>query len=300
MSELVRAMWAGVQGLTDLAPVGRFAAQDPATFRAEWCGVEVDGVQLAEWRCTPATGALRPEAVRALRFDVILSGRARYRIGTLDQTAESGAVLLFQTDQPFLFLTQGDVRVGQVRIQLDRLPAWLQDSASAPGGVLPATPSTAGYAALVERLIEAIRTRGEAPRPETANAVAVLAVALLEEALHPANGAGDLRAQMVTYIQRNISDPDLGPRRLATEFGVSLRWVHRTFNDVDLPVARYIRQRRVEAVAAHLRSTRSPARVTDLALRFGFAGRDQLARSFRDCYGTTISGYVAAHRTPAA
>ena len=57
-------------------------------------------------------------------------------------------------------------------------------------------------------------------------------------------------------------------------------------------IARYIRERRVDAIAHQLRTEKRWVRVGDLAFRFGFAGRDQLTRAFKQRYGATVNEYL--------
>jgi AraC-like DNA-binding protein len=86
---------------------------------------------------------------------------------------------------------------------------------------------------------------------------------------------------------------DRGPRSIAADFGVSLRWVHAVFDVDGASIARHIRQRRLDLVADQLRDRRRLPRIGALAETFGFASRDQLTRSFKARFGVTIADYAA-------
>jgi AraC-like DNA-binding protein len=65
------------------------------------------------------------------------------------------------------------------------------------------------------------------------------------------------------------------------------------FNVDGASVARHIRERRLDLVAAQLRSDRRFPRIGSLAERTGFASRDQLTRAFKARFGVTIAEYAA-------
>jgi AraC-like DNA-binding protein len=168
------------------------------------------------------------------------------------------------------------------------LPADLRHATAAALGPLPPTRITAGLNALVDQVLDpAVGGAASA----AAGAIRPLAVAVIEEAA-PGATDQDLRGRMLQHIQRHIGEPDLGPQSIASEFGVSLRWVHAVFNVAGSSVAKHIRGRRLDLVAEQLRESRRFPRIAALAERYGFASRDQLTRSFKARYGVTIAEYA--------
>ncbi|MBE7190742.1 helix-turn-helix domain-containing protein, partial [Jatrophihabitans endophyticus] len=81
---------------------------------------------------------------------------------------------------------------------------------------------------------------------------------------------------------------------IAAALGVSLRYLHRAFDDKEATVARHLRERRLEQVAAALRTANRQPALQSIASRFGFTGQDQLARAFRRRYGMSMTEYRAA------
>ena len=285
--------WGGGDGFARFRQTGDWSVPDPREFRADWHSVSIDGVQLAEWRSTPIAGSGLEEEPGAIRLDAVIGGRMQYRIDGVVKQGEPGSVHLMHVGRPVRIASQTPMRIARVTLFEEAMPVWLRDSAPLPDGPLPTTALTAGFVALLDRLTAAIRDDPDEPPLATAKAVGVLAVALLEEAIPSgASGSGDLRERIVGYIDRHLGDNDLGPKRIADEFDISLRWVHRVFNQGDESIARYIRERRVDAIAHQLRTEKRWVRVGDLAFRFGFAGRDQLTRAFKQRYGTTVNEYL--------
>jgi AraC-like DNA-binding protein len=169
------------------------------------------------------------------------------------------------------------------------LPQEVRAATSASIGPVPVTRVTSGLTSLVEQVLDP--TIGGASSP-AARAVRALAVAALEDSV-PEAAEHDLRSQILEYIERHLSDPDLGPQSIASAFGISLRWVHHVFNVDGASVARHIRERRLDVVAAQLQTDRRFPRIGALAERTGFASRDQLTRAFKARYGVTIAEYAA-------
>jgi AraC-like DNA-binding protein len=128
----------------------------------------------------------------------------------------------------------------------------------------------------------------------TTRAVADLHTAILAEAQDggaaPSRGAG-LRSRIEDHIDRHLDDPELGPVTIARALGVSLRHVHGTFNEEDRTVARYIRERRLESVAAVLRTTERVPPIEHLAQRFGFSRADAMQRAFRHHHGMSVTEF---------
>lgn len=289
----VAQQWAGQEGFQRFRQLGDWVVPDPRLFRADWHAVSVDGVQLAEWRSTPFSGRPLLDDPGTVRLDVVVGGRLQYGMDDAVHVGEPGSVHLVHSGRPLQVSSPSGMRVARVTLSDESIPLWLRGSAPVPDGPLPSTTLTTGFVALLDRLTAVIRDDPDQPPLTTARAVGVLVTALLEEAVPSGSSSpGDLREQILSFIDRHLGDADLGPAVIADEFGVSLRWVHRVFNRGDESIARYIRERRVDAIAHQLRTDRRWVRVTDLAARFGFAGRDQLTRAFKQRYGMTVADYL--------
>jgi AraC-like DNA-binding protein len=123
---------------------------------------------------------------------------------------------------------------------------------------------------------------------------------MFQSRLDVSDGAGPetgaiLLAQIQDYIERNLSDPDLTPSRIAAEQYVSLRQVHHVFQQNGLTVSSWIRGRRLERCRRDLvdRSP-DPVPVAAVGLRWGFKTASHFGRIFKDTYGMTPAEFRRA------
>jgi AraC-like DNA-binding protein len=282
--------WDGSAGFDRFSAAGRFAVPDPRRFRGTWRGVAVDGVQLGEWATSPISGVERPtrDTGRAMLLAVV-EGSVRYWADGRAVDARAGSMHLLTSTDQIRFAVPEQSRVLRVSVPHAFLPQEVRVATARSLGPVPATRVTSGLLSLVEQVLDPA-VGGAACA--AARAIRALAVAALEDSV-PDTAEHDLRGRILEHIERRIGDPDLGPQSIATEFGISLRWVHHVFNVDGASVARHIRERRLDVVAAQLQSDRRFPRIGSLAERTGFASRDQLTRAFKARFGVTIAEYAA-------
>jgi AraC-like DNA-binding protein len=281
--------WDGPAGFERFGATGRFAVPDAKRFRSTWRGVVVDGVQVGEWATSPISGAQRPRREAPAVFLVaVVEGSMRYWSDGRAIDARSGSLHIIASTDQIRFAVPEHTRVLRVAVPGAFLPQEVRAATAGTIGQVPGSRVTTGLLSLVEQVLDP--TMGGASSP-AARAVRALAVAALEDSV-PEVAEHDLRSQILEFIERHLADPDLGPQSIATSFGISLRWVHHVFNVDGASVARHIRERRLDMVAATLQSDRRFPRIGALAERSGFAARDQLTRAFKARYGMTIAEYA--------
>ncbi len=105
------------------------------------------------------------------------------------------------------------------------------------------------------------------------------------------------RAEMRSYLDRRLADPDIGTEDLCREFGVSRASVYRAFADVG-GVARYITNRRLDR-AYHQLLSRPPSRgaVKEVGSRWGFVEIGHFSRLFSHRFGMSPSVALSAGPT---
>nr|WP_085067310.1 helix-turn-helix domain-containing protein [Catenuloplanes japonicus] len=103
-----------------------------------------------------------------------------------------------------------------------------------------------------------------------------------------------LRSRIEGYIEARLSDPDLSPAKIAKNHHLSVRRLHRLFEDQPLTVAALIRRRRLERCHADLAA---PGRtVASVAARWGFSDPAHFSRLFKATFGYTASRAAADQR----
>ncbi len=91
-------------------------------------------------------------------------------------------------------------------------------------------------------------------------------------------------------IEALLGAPDLTPRRIADEHGVSLRYVQKLFAMSGQTFSSYVRMRRLERCRADLVSPLyADLSITEICYRWGFNASAHFSRAFREQFGESPS-----------
>lgn len=91
---------------------------------------------------------------------------------------------------------------------------------------------------------------------------------------------------IASYIEARLPDTDLGPAKIASAMGISVRHVHRVFSSKGCTVADWIRERRLRQCHNDLSDPRLMQRsITEIAFFWGFNDSAHFSRSFKQQYG---------------
>jgi AraC-like DNA-binding protein len=105
-----------------------------------------------------------------------------------------------------------------------------------------------------------------------------------------------LLAQITTYIDANLADPELTPRSIADRHYISVRQLHKLFEAEPLTVNRWIRHRRLDRCRAELADpalAHEPVRA--IAERWGLGSPSYFAHAFRLAFGCSPQEYRRNH-----
>jgi AraC-like DNA-binding protein len=94
------------------------------------------------------------------------------------------------------------------------------------------------------------------------------------------------------FIRQHIGEPRLGPAMIAAAHHISVRHLHRLFQDQGVTVTGWIRAHRLEGCKRDLAGP--PGHATpmhDLAIRWGFSHPAAFSRAFRSTYGLSPREY---------
>lgn len=99
-------------------------------------------------------------------------------------------------------------------------------------------------------------------------------------------------ARIASYIEAHLPETDLGPMKIASTMGISVRHVHRIFSSKGCSVADWIRERRLRQCRSDLSDPRlAQKNITDIAFFWGFNDSAHFSRSFKQQYGISPRVY---------
>lgn len=126
---------------------------------------------------------------------------------------------------------------------------------------------------------------------------------LLATALRTVSGYNPHEAASLAYMQRakarafisnNLANPNLSPSMVANHLGISIRYLHKLFEQEGLSVASFIRDRRLESCRRDLGDAdQSHRTVLDIALNWGFNNAAHFSRIFKNQYEVSPTDYRA-------
>jgi AraC-like DNA-binding protein len=97
-----------------------------------------------------------------------------------------------------------------------------------------------------------------------------------------------LRERILRFVDQNLDEPDLSPRRAAQAHGISTRYLHQIFAESGATYSSHVRQRRLQAAARALRAPNSRNRtIASIARTYGFTDPAHFSHLFRNTYGST-------------
>lgn len=121
-------------------------------------------------------------------------------------------------------------------------------------------------------------------------------------AVEPETQRGALRTRCRAFIEAHLSDPDLSPAMVASAHHISLRHLHRLFEDTGDSVAGLIRRRRLDRARRDLLDPTLFGRpVAAVGARWGYTDPAHFNRAFKHAYGLPPAEFRRqyAHTSPA-
>ncbi|MFI6093179.1 helix-turn-helix domain-containing protein [Streptomyces sp. NPDC051218] len=126
--------------------------------------------------------------------------------------------------------------------------------------------------------------------------IELIAVALSAQLGHSQRPVADetLRTRIVGFIRARLSDRDLTPAKVAAAHHMSVRRLHKLFEDQPLTVAALIRRQRLERCHADLAGTNRT--VAAVAASWGFTDPAHFSRLFKATYGYNAAALMSNNR----
>lgn len=159
-----------------------------------------------------------------------------------------------------------------------------------------------GLAALLSPFMSRLADTSQTYTGPVADRLAESAVGLLAAAAaqqlgeEPADLPGAERVMLLRvrqFVRWHLADPDLTPAVIARAHGISVRYLHRLFEEEGTTVGRWIRRLRLQECRKELTDATS---LGSVARRWGFSGTSHFGRAFRREYGTSPTDWLQGER----
>ncbi|MGI5255428.1 helix-turn-helix domain-containing protein [Actinacidiphila glaucinigra] len=226
----------------------------------------------------------------------------------VDQDARSaelcpGDVALYDTTRPYTLRFPQRFRMQVLLVPRSLLP---QSEGDLQRVTATALHPDDGLGQVVLPFLQGLADRAPNITPTAGERLAANAVDLLGTLLAERLGRdtrdtpGDSLALLLrikAFIERHLADPDLSLASIAREHRISVRYLHKLFENESTTAARWIQHRRLDECRNEL-SRRSPvtSTVAAVARRWGFPNAAHFSRAFRAAYGTSPSEWRAGSK----
>ncbi|MFD3656745.1 helix-turn-helix domain-containing protein [Streptomyces sp. NPDC058620] len=223
---------------------------------------------------------------------VQMSGTATLAQDGRQASAGPGDLMVYDTTRPYVldYPERFSTRVVQMPRRALGLPD--EDLRRITG---TAVGTTKGCGAVLMPFLATLVASADSYSPAAAGGLASTVVDLFgtlvaEQAenapVRPENSRGHLVLRIRDHIDRNLGDPALSPESIAKAHHISVRYLHRLFEDEGITVGRLMQRRRLEECARELsRGGRVAPTVSSVAQRWGFVNPAHFSRVFRTVYG---------------
>jgi AraC-like DNA-binding protein len=266
-------------------------------FRGRLDGFDLGALRVCEVRAEPHTALRTGRLVAAApsgcyKLGLLMRGSAMLIQDGREATLAPGDFVLYDTDRPYTLGFACEHRMLILIFPRDLLALPAQQVARLTATTLPgARASLAGLippfltqvADVMDQLGDraAIRLSG--------NVLDLLATVLAERLDRPVGSDTAHRALMLhitAFIEENLADPELSPQLIAAAQHVSLRQLHKLFEETGSTVGGWIRQRRLERCSRDLRDPDLAGRpVAAIGARWGYPDPAHFSRLFKSAYG---------------
>lgn len=287
---------------------GRIRPLDPATYtgrmrRIDMGAVAAEVITAGPHRFDRTEDDLSQGRARIVTL-VVGDGRLHGHVDGRTFDVRRGDVLVLDDRHPTQYSAPTGMRVLRVLVDVDAVPPFLLNGEPLPADVIRRTKLVNSAVAFFSTLFAKSEVDDPSDDPELnphlREALLDLVIALIAEARamttdHEDQPRGDLRDRIEDYVADHLGDASLSPVSIAAALGISVRYAHQVFNREETTLSRYIRERRLDGVAAELRDGGADQPLGELGSRFGFGSRDQLSRGFRQRFGRTMGEYRAEH-----
>lgn len=260
----------------------------PVRFRVElWRlgTVEVFGNRSSGMRLLRTERQAREDPAPVIALSVQRSGIGRAEQWGERRLVPAGEMHLVDLSSSYDFGWSGEGAAGCVQVPLEVLDVPV-DTIRRASGALHGSPLyrlVADHVAHLARDARSLATSAGAQ--PLGDATLDLVRALLTSAAHDDRHlVEDTRlTQLRAYVRQHLTEPDLGPERIAAALNVSVRLLYKLCGRAGFSLEQWIIGQRLEGARADLATDTSP--IATIAHRWGFADPTHFTRRFRSTFG---------------
>lgn len=275
--------------------------------------LDLGAAQITAMTYRPVTATRTPRLIRqsdpeSCQLSLMVHGEMRLSQAGRSVTFGAGDLMLSDSSQPFegrATVREGKTaRDGKVVHIVAQIPKALFPVCPRVLDRLYATPLPAddGFGDLLAQFLTQVTSKADHYRPTDAPHLLTVLTGLLSgalahrienvDSLPPESRQHALFLRIQGFIRRSLGDPDLCVDAIASAHHISVRSLHRLFQQQGASVATWIRGQRLAGCG---RDLADPAKrhipIQAIAARWGYPRPADFTRAFRTLHGITPSDY---------
>lgn len=248
------------------------------------------------------------DGIRDFTLTTLIEGEARIQQGDSEFTLKPGELAIIAGDTPYsISYTQHSHRV-LVQIPenvfaeriLGRKTLAFEARPLISSGLVPIVIN------LIQSLMFEAEQLGETDQHTLAESLlelsgAVIRASVNQEQARQNKAQAALMQRILTYMDEHFTDCHLTPEKIAEANGISMRYLHRLFQQSGIAVSKSIWERRLKATREDiLNPAKCKMRIGEIAFNRGFNDTAHFSRSFRERFGITPTQLRKKAQTPSA
>lgn len=274
----------------------------PDAFRGRWSSMPLGAVQVTTMAHSPFLAKRTPKLIRASDPEILAIGLTGSGLHAIEQNRnhtplDPGELLLFESSHPFETYADGE----DILLQFPRALLPLPDHRIEQLICRP-FPGDQGVGRLLASFIIQVTDDSINYTPHDAARLGTVALDLITATLahlleRDEDVPSDARKRVLylsvtSFIERYLGDPELTVNQIAAAHHVSVRSLHRLFQQHGTSVHVWIRGQRLEHCRHDLADpSRRHVPIGAIAARWGFLRHADFTRAFCVHYGITPSAY---------
>ena len=275
--------------------------RDPIHFDGRLSRTPLGHVGLSHLTSDPVNYERRRAHIREAREEEYLITLPRvssveFRQLGRDVRCDPGGLIIERGDEPYRFMYEKPNDLYVLKVGRKALEERVRQPDRFCARVFDATSGTAGlFAAMVEQAQVQSGTLAVAAAETVGRHLLELLGLMIDETSDASTSSvSTVRAAHIArvekFIRTNLKNPDLSPDLIAESCGISKRYLHDLFKDVNGTVSQQIRDQRLVAARDRLAATPGLA-IAEVAYRFGFSDQAQFSRLFKTKFGMTPTDF---------